>query len=53
MREFYSEAASHFFYIKEAWRNHVSHSRTDYDDTEATRVVARVRDFMTALAGRP
>jgi len=26
----YSEAASHFFFVKEAWRNHIMHARTRY-----------------------
>jgi hypothetical protein len=48
--QFCANAAAHFWYIKEAWRNHVSHSRADYDEDEAARVVEHVRDFMRALA---
>ena len=29
--QFYSEAAKEFRYFKNAWRNHVSHSREDYE----------------------
>ena len=49
---FYSKAASHFFFTKEAWRNHVAHSRTNYNENEATRVFNDVREFMRQLAER-
>jgi hypothetical protein len=48
--QFYSEAASQFRYFKNAWRNHVSHSRTDYDEQGATDVLNHVKYFMGALA---
>jgi hypothetical protein len=48
--QFYSEAAKEFRYFKDAWRNHVSHSREKYGDAEAYRVLTHVRDFMEHLA---
>lgn len=45
-----SDAAVQFRLFKEAWRDHVSHSRTNYDEREADRIWAGVRDFMQALA---
>src|SRR5580704_1363935 len=33
--KFLSGAAAQFRYFKEAWRNHVAHSREKYDDSEA------------------
>lgn len=48
--KFCAAAASQFFYFKEAWRNHVMHSRVDYDESDAIRIVTHVRDFMRALA---
>jgi hypothetical protein len=48
--DFYSAAASQFFYLKEAWRNHVSHSRKNYGEPEAERVLMHANDFMKALA---
>lgn len=48
--QFCAECASHFWYFKEAWRNHVSHSRVNYDPAQAERVLWHVRDFMRALA---
>lgn len=48
--KYYSEAAKEFRYFKDAWRNHVSHSRADYDVHEATRIMEHTRDFMKHLA---
>lgn len=50
--EFYSRVASHFWYFKEAWRNHVSHSRASYDEQDAVQVLNNVRDVMRDLAAR-
>jgi hypothetical protein len=50
--QFYSEAAKEFRYFKDAWRNHVAHSREKYGETEALRVLSHVRDFMQHLATR-
>ena len=50
--QFYSEAAKEFRYFKDAWRNHVSHSREKYVETEAFRVLSHVKDFMQHLATR-
>lgn len=51
--KFYSEAATQFRYFKDAWRNHVSHSRTNYDDRSAETILTHVRDFMRDLAKAP
>jgi hypothetical protein len=48
--DFYSNAADHCEYIKDIWRNDVSHARRAYSDAEALGVVNRVRDFMALLA---
>jgi hypothetical protein len=50
--QFYSEAAKEFRYFKDAWRNHVSHSRMDYEIHDATKIMEHVRDFMRHLATR-
>jgi hypothetical protein len=47
---FYSDAATQFRHFKDAWRNHVSHSREHYDDRDAPRVFDHVRDFMQHMA---
>ena len=46
----YSEAAAQFRYFKDAWRNHVSHSRESYDERDASTVMTHVREFMHHLA---
>lgn len=48
--QFYSEAASGFRYFKNAWRNHVSHSRANYDEREAIVIYNNVQAFMQILA---
>lgn len=48
---FHSEAAVQFRYFKDAWRNHVSHSRESYDEYESRIIMDHVRDFMQHLAG--
>jgi hypothetical protein len=42
-------ASSHFFSIKEAWRNYVMHGRSSYDVDEARIIAANVREIMKAL----
>jgi hypothetical protein len=46
----YSEAAVQFRYFKDAWRNHVMHSRSSYDEQEAQSILNHVRDFMRHVA---
>ena len=50
--QYYSEAAKEFRYFKDAWRNHVSHSRVEYEIHDATKIMEHVRDFMQHLATR-
>lgn len=50
--EFYHSAASQFRHFKNAWRNHVMHSRAWYDHEEAGKVLRHVREFMRHLADR-
>ena len=46
----YAQIASNFWYFKEAWRNHVSHSRAIYDERMALDAFNHVRAFMQELA---
>jgi hypothetical protein len=48
----YADAADHCLYMKDIWRNNVSHTRKPYIESEAQVVMDRVRDFMTFLADR-
>jgi len=49
-QEFYSKAASHFMFVKDAWRNHAMHRRAKYTDEEAKTLLMNVRAFMAQLA---
>jgi hypothetical protein len=46
----YSDAADHCEFMKDIWRNNVSHTRKAYSDPEAVAVLQRVREFMEFLA---
>jgi hypothetical protein len=48
--DFYSDAADHGMFMKDIWRNNVSHARRPYHAGEAKVVLDRVRDFMRFLA---
>ena len=47
--EFYSDAADHCTFMKDIWRNNVSHARKPYDDSEAKAAFDRIQDFMRFL----
>ena len=49
---FFSEAASHFRIIKNAWRNHAAHGRDKYTEQEAEDIYRSVRSFMHHLSER-
>jgi|ERR1022692_588384 uncharacterized membrane protein required for colicin V production len=48
--QFYSEAALHFRFIKNAWRNYAVHRRDTYNDHEAWEIMTHVRSFTDHLA---
>jgi HEPN domain-containing protein len=47
-----SAAAVQFRYFKDAWRNHVTHARSSYDENTAQSIFDHVRDFMQELSTR-
>lgn len=49
-QEFYSQAASYFMVLKDAWRNYTAHMRGRYGEEEALRVMDNVLGFMKKLA---
>jgi len=51
-REFYSQCASHFRVVKNAWRNYTAHARGKYDEQEALDMLGNVRGFMQKIATR-
>lgn len=48
-QEQYSEAALHFRYLKNAWRNHVMHVRYIYELPKAFQILEHVSEFIDAL----
>jgi hypothetical protein len=42
----YADLAQHCLYMKDIWRNSVSHTQSPYTEIEALSVMERVRDFM-------
>jgi hypothetical protein len=46
----YSEAATHFMHIKDAWRNHTMHIGQIYTDEKAQQIFDSVKAFMQVLA---
>jgi len=48
--KFLSDAASQFRYFKDAYRNHVAHARSTYDDGEAERIMRGTREFLQSLS---
>jgi hypothetical protein len=51
-QEFFSGAATHFMFIKDAWRNYVTHGRDKSTEEEAEKILGNVRGFMQRLAIR-
>jgi hypothetical protein len=49
--QFYSQAADDCEYMKDIWRNEVSHARRAYQKAEALAVVSRVGSFLRLVAG--
>jgi hypothetical protein len=48
--ELWSDAADHCLFMKDIWRNNVSHTRKPYKSSEAKAALERVQEFMTFLA---
>jgi hypothetical protein len=49
-QEFFSQAASHFMILKDAWRNYTAHERGKFTEEEAETILINVRSFMQKLA---
>lgn len=50
--KFFGGAVSHLYFVKNAWRNHVAHSRDSYSDGEARKILDRSKDFIESLCPR-
>jgi hypothetical protein len=49
----YSDLADHCEYMKDIWRNEVSHARRRYNKTESLAVMNRVREFVQSIPVKP
>ncbi len=49
-QEFYSQAASHFGILKDAWRNYTAHARGKYTEEQATLIFENVKAFIEKLS---
>jgi hypothetical protein len=49
---FYGQAALHFIFLKNGWRNHVMHANTNYNERDALQMLEHVRDLMLQLSKR-
>jgi len=49
-QKLYSEIACEFMFFKDAWRNHVMHGRSEYDEERAQNIYNHVGAFMKHLA---
>jgi hypothetical protein len=50
--KFFGNAASHLYFVKNAWRNHVAHGLSEYSDDEALGILHRSKDFIESLSPR-
>ena len=51
-QEFYSQAASHFGILKDAWRNYTAHARGIYTEEKAALIFDNVAAFIQTLSTR-
>ena len=49
---FFAESATHFRFIKNAWRNHAMHAKDKYTEEQAEEIYDSVRSFMRHLSER-
>lgn len=50
LRQFYSEAATHFRMLKDAWRNYVMHSHVTYTSQQALDIYNATRSLMQQVS---
>ena len=51
--QFFSDLAERCEYMKDIWRNEVSHTRRVYTESEALSVILRVKGFMELVSSSP
>jgi hypothetical protein len=52
LQQFYYPALQDIRGIRDAWRNHVMHTRDEYTHDDAAAILGHIRRLMTTLAGR-
>jgi hypothetical protein len=52
LQEFYSQVASHFGILKDAWRNYTAHARGVYSEDRAALIYENTKAFFEMLATR-
>lgn len=50
--KFFGSAASHLYFVKNAWRNHVAHTRDSHSDDDALKIMRDTVQFIESLCGR-
>jgi hypothetical protein len=50
--KFFGAAVSHLYFVKNAWRNHVVHTRDSYSDDEAAKIMGHSHEFIESLCPR-
>jgi len=50
--KFFGNAISHLYFVKNAWRNHVAHTRESYSDDEALKVLRHSAEFIESLSAK-
>lgn len=50
--KFFGAAASQLYFVKNAWRNHVAHTRDSYSDKEAIMIMQHCVQFIESLCPR-
>lgn len=51
-QKFFGEAARHFMFLKNGWRNHVMHVRDEYDEGMALSILQHTKEFTSHLSAR-
>jgi hypothetical protein len=52
-QEYYRSVCDDVKTVKDAWRNHVMHTRRDFNAEEAEAVFVRVKDMLRRMASKP
>lgn len=51
-KDYYSGIATHFRFLKDAWRNYAMHTKVKYTEEEAEMIMLSVKNFMRQVSAR-